>query len=236
VVSVKVSFNPAGVATSTGTMAGGQTPLLIGANQPHPMAVLLFGKRPAPLVDKRRFPKLAKALRKLKHLRGQIGELVGLGDDDGDGGVDLSQGSNASIGRDGRIRFGVELLDEREDDDDFLVAVIGHEVGHQPWSWPSFNLAGMTKKQLDAMYREEEAKADRFAGRALAELGADPESACAFLINAERFEAHKPSDYYPAEVRAEMIRDAFSRRLRALKKPKLVLPGMTGRSRGRDLR
>lgn len=231
---MKIGFNPAGIATSTGTMAGGGTPFLGGVNQPHPMAVLLFGKRPAPLADRRKHPKLAKALRKLKHLKDQIGELAGMGEDDG--GVDLAEGRNASIGRDGRIRFGLELLEETEDDDDFLVAVMGHEIGHQPWTWPTFNLAGTSKRELDAMYREEEAKADRFAGRALAELGANPDSLCNFLIAAERFEAHKPSDYYPAEVRAEIIRDAYGRRLKALQRPKLVLPGMAGRSRGRDLR
>ena len=232
---MKIGFNPAGIATSTGTtMSGGGTPFLGGVGQPHPMAVLLFGKRPAPLVDRRRYPRLTKALRKLKSLKDQIGEMAGMGEDDG--GVDLAEGRNASIGRDGRIRFGLELLEESEDDDDFLVAVVGHEIGHQPWTWPTFNLAGMTKRELDAMYREEEAKADRFAGRALAELGANPDPVCEFLVSTERFEAHKPSDYYPAEVRAEMIRDAYSRRLKALQKPKLVLPGMAGRSRGRDLR
>jgi len=231
---VKIGFNPAGIATSTGTMAGGGTPFLGGVSQPHPMAVLLFGKRPAPLADRRKHPRLAKALRKLKHLKDQIGELAGMGEEDG--GVDLAEGRNASIGRDGRIRYGRELLEETEDDDDFLVAVVGHEIGHQPWTWPTFNLAGMSKRALDAMYREEEAKADRFAGRALAELGASPDSVCNFLIAAERFEAHKPTDYYPAEVRAEIIRGAYSRRLKALQRPRLVLPGIAGRSRARDLR
>ena len=43
---MKIGFNPAGIATSTGTtMSGGGTPFLGGVGQPHPMAVLLFGKR-----------------------------------------------------------------------------------------------------------------------------------------------------------------------------------------------
>lgn len=232
---MKISFSPTSIATSTGTAMGGQTPFIGGAAQPHPMSVLLFGKRPAPLVDRRKYPRLSKAMRKLAALKGQIGEMLGKGDEDLS--MDLAQGNNASIGRDGQIRFGVELLEEKKEDDDFLVAVLGHEIGHQPWTWPNFDLSGMTKKQLDAMYREEEAKADRFAGFVLAELGADPDSICEFLISAERFEAHKPTDYYPAEVRAEIIRDAYSRRVRALKRPKLVLPGMAApRSRARDLR
>lgn len=232
---MKVSFNPSSIATSTGTGAGGQAPWIGGAAQPHPMSVLLFGKRPARLVDRRKYPRLSKALRKLASLKGQIGEMAGKGDDDLS--ADLAEGRNASIGRDGQIRFGVELLEEKKEDDDFLVAVMGHEIGHQPWSWPNRDLSRMTKKQLDAMYCEEEAKADRFAGLVLAELGADPDSICDFLIAAERFEAHKPTDYYPAEVRAEIIRGAYSKRVRALKRPRLVLPGIAApRSRARDLR
>src|SRR5207249_182559 len=111
--AVRIGLTPAGVSTgtSTGTMGGGGSPFVGGLSQPHAMAVLLFGKRPAPLADRRRHSRPAKALRKLKHLKGQIGELAGMGEErEEDGGVDLAEGNNASIGRDGRMRFGWELL------------------------------------------------------------------------------------------------------------------------------
>jgi hypothetical protein len=196
------------------------------------MAVLLFGKRPPRLVDKRRYPRLRRALRKLEAVKDQIAEVAGR--HPGELSIELCEGDNASISRGGQIAIGVELLGRHKDDDDLMVAVLGHEIGHQPWTWPNHDLSRLTRKQLDALYREEEAKADRFAGRVLADLGADPDSVCEFLLAAERFESKKPVDYYPAEVRARMIRQAFGRRKRSLRDALAYYPALAARSR--DLR
>ncbi len=110
---------------------------------------------------------------------------------------------------------------------------MGHEIGHQPWTWPEGDMGPLTKKDLDAMYREEEAKADRFAGRVLAEMGANPDAVCEFLKSAEKFEAHKPTDYYPADVRAQMIDDAYKRRHRAIESGNVSILALR---RIRDLR
>jgi hypothetical protein len=59
----------------------------------------------------------------------------------------------------------------------------------------------------------------------LAELGAKPDALCEFLLAHESFEAVKPSDYYPADVRAQMIRAAFSKRDKALQLKKRDLLG-----------
>jgi hypothetical protein len=199
---------------STYTSLGGQT-VLTPQTGMHPMSVLLFGKRPPRLVDRRKHPKLGKALRKLDYVKEQVAELVGRSGKDFS--LELCEGENASISRDGQIAFGVELLEKYEQDDDLLVAVLGHEIGHRPWTWPeSLDPRVMTKVKLDALYREEEAKADRFAGRVLAELGGRPDAICEYLLAHEAFEARKPSDYYPAEVRARIIREAFQRRSRSL--------------------
>ncbi len=55
----------------------------------------------------------------------------------------------------------------------------------------------------------------------------------AFLA-AEKFEAHKPADYYPADVRAKVIRDAFRRRVNALKEGR-ALPDARGAGEGAAL-
>jgi len=188
--------------------------------QVHPMAVLLFGKRAPRRVDKRKFPRLGKAMRKLEELKEQIAPFAGRGG--GELELELCEGENASISQQGSIYVGVELLEKKQGDDDFLVAVMGHEIGHRPWSWPGLDLSRLSKRQRQELAREEEAKADRFAGRILAELGADPESVCRYLAAAERFEAHPSAEYYPAEVRASQIRDAFRRRLRQLATPKVA--------------
>ena len=215
---------------STSTNLAGSQSTILRPPSPHPLNVLLFGKRPPKLVDRRKHPKLKKALRKLEALKEEIAMEI-LGEPEGRLSLELCEGSNASISRDGQIAFGVELLEEHQKDDDLLVAVIGHEIGHQPWTWPKGDFSRLTKAQLDAIYREEESKADRFAGRVLAELGADPTSICDFLIAAQRFEARRPTDYYPAEVRAEIIQQAFRRRRRHLEGAAAYSPALGARTR-----
>ncbi len=159
----------------------------------------------------------------------QISEIVGRSASDFS--LELCEGDNASINRQGQIAVGVELLEAFQGNDDFLVALLGHEIGHKPWSWPNHDLSSLTKKQLDELYREEEAKADRFAGKVLAELGVSPDAICEFLIERETFEGRTPSDYYPAPMRAEIIREAFRRRTQMLKSGAAVFGGAPSRSR-----
>jgi hypothetical protein len=176
--------------------------------------VVLFGKTPARLVDPRRFPHLKKAMRKLGMAKDQLADLLGVSE--GTFSVALAEGENASINRDGQIAFGAGLLEQHERSDALLVAVLAHEIGHQPWRWPKGDLSHLTRKALDFMSREEEARADRFAGRALADLAVSPDPICEFLLAHGKFEKHPPADYYPAEQRVEMLQAAFVKRRKAL--------------------
>ncbi len=220
-----------GPGLQTHTTLAGQTPFQPSPIAAHPMAVLLFGKRPPRRLDARRYPGLKRALRKMRAIAGEVAELVGRSDEDFP--LSLCEGENAAISRDGELFIGAELLEEHERDSDLLLGILGHEIGHRPWTWPT-SLGRLTRAQLDALYREEEAKADRFAGRVLAELGGDPGSICDFLRSRASFEARKATDYYPPEVRVKMIRDAYARRLRTLRAGGKILGGSP--SRGRELR
>ncbi len=194
-----------------------------------PLGQLLFGKAPPKLVDRRRYPSLKKALKKLDLSKQQIAEALGAPEEFFS--IELAEGSNASINRQGQIAFGLELLEEHQKDDELLVAVLAHEIGHAPWTWPSGDLGRLTKKQIDQIYREEEAKADRFAGKALAELGLSPDAICEFLLKAAKFEKHPPSDYYPAKDRAALIRQTFSKRKRVLENVAHLSPRVLQRMR-----
>lgn len=213
-------------SAQSGTRSPLQHPSLA---QPHPIAVLLFGKQPVRRLDRRKFPRLAKGMRKLELARDQISEILGV--PSGTFEIDLAEGGNASISRDGRIAFGIELLEQHQDDPDVLVGVLGHEIGHQPWTWPRGNLAGLKTAQLQQLYRQEEAKADRFAGRVLAELEMDPEPLCRLLLGDGRFEQGHSLEYEPPEVRVRMIREAFQRRRRALEAGRRWNPALAARAR-----
>jgi hypothetical protein len=222
-----MKINPTGIA-STQTSLSGQPGQVRSSTAAATMQVLLFGKRPPKLVDKRKYPKLKKTLAKLGYIKDQIAEM--LGRSGGDFSLELCEGENACINQDGQIAVGVDLLEKHQDDDDVLVAIMGHEMGHQPWTWPKTDVSRMTRTQINSLCREEEAKADRFAGRVLAALDADPQAICLFLTAAEAFEDHKPQDYYPADVRASMIKAAFQRRTRMRKAGRAVFGGVATRA------
>jgi Zn-dependent protease with chaperone function len=222
-----LKVQPTGVST-TQTSLSGQPPIIRPSTTAEAMQVLIFGKRPPKLVDKRKYPKLKKGLKRLANMKDEIAEILGRSPEDFT--LELCEGNNACINRDGQIAVGVDLLGEHQEDDDLLVAVMGHEMGHQPWTWPNGNVAGLTRAQLNHLCREEEAKADRFAGRVLAALDASPERICQFLKAAEGFEQHKSQDYYAADIRAAMIEEAFAKRIRRAQAGRAVFGGTATRA------
>lgn len=222
-----MKISSGGVSTSTSAQTGGSP--FIARPDAGPLGQLLFGKRPPKLVDKRRYPSLKKGMKKLDLSKQQIAEALGA--PEGFFNIELCEGSNASINRQGQIAFGVELLNQHQKEDELLVAVLAHEIGHQPWQWPDGDMGRLTKKQIDGIYREEEAKADRFAGKALAELGLSPDAICDFLASLAKFETHPPSDYYPVEERNRMIRESFNRRRRVLQGVQHLSPRVLQRMR-----
>ncbi len=209
---MKISTQAPSTSLSTSMGQSASMPKSIGGQQS--IDVVLFGKKPARLVDPRRFPHLRKAMRKLGMAKDQLADVLGVSENTFT--VALAEGENASINRDGQIAFGFGLLEKHERDDALLVAVMAHEIGHQPWKWPKGDMSHLTKKAIDSISREEEARADRFAGRALADLAVSPDPICDFLLAHGKFEKHPPADYYPAEERVQMIQAAFIKRRRAL--------------------
>ncbi len=207
---MKISSQALSTSVSTGQQSS--MPRISGA--PQSIDIVLFGKRPPRLVDPRRFPHLKKAMRKLGMAKDQLADVLGVTENTFS--LALAEGENACINRDGQIAFGYQLLEKHEYDDALLVAVMAHEIGHQPWKWPKGDLSHLTKKAIDSISREEEARADRFAGKALADLAVSPDPICDFLLRHGKFEKHPPADYYPAEMRVEMIQAAFSKRRKAL--------------------
>jgi hypothetical protein len=214
-------------STSTSTQTGA-SPFIVRPDAGQ-MAAVLFGKRPPRLLDRKRHPRLRRALKKLDATADQIAEALGAPEEYFS--IELAEGSNASINRQGQIAIGLELLEEHENDNDFLVGVLAHEIGHQPWTWPEGDLGHLTKKALDELYKKEEAKADRFCGKALADLGQSPESIVKFLLKLAKFEKHPPSDYYPAKERAELILQTFARRKSLLDRVEHLSPRVAQRRR-----
>lgn len=210
---MKISVQARSTSTSTSTGRSASLPRSVG-QPPQSLDVVLFGKRAPRLVDPRRYPHLKKAMRKLAMAKDQLADVLGVSENTFC--LALAEGDNASINRDGQIAFGFELLEKHERDDALLVAVMAHEIGHQPWKWPKGDLSHLTKKAIDLISREEEARADRFAGRALADLAVSIDPICDFLLAHGRFEKHPPADYYPAQERVSMIQVAFAKRRRAL--------------------
>ena len=221
-----------GAGLQISTSLGGQLPFVPVQTTAHPMSVLLFGKRPPRRVDARRYPSLKKALRKLRAIAGQVAELVGRDEDDFP--VALCEGDNAAISQDSELFVGVDLLQGHERDSDLLLGIAGHEVGHRPWTWDRNAARGLNRAQLNQLYCEEEAKADRAAGRFLADLGASPDPLCAFLEAHETFEGRQSPEYYPVPIRIRMIREAYARRMRERRLRRNIM-GISGRE-SRDLR
>ena len=229
--------NATGVGDSpliqTNTSTAGQATQHLPQNvQIHPMSVLLFGRRPPNKLDRKKRPRLGKAMRKLDDVKDQICDLMR--QPGGEIELELAEGNNACITEDGELLIGEELLERHQDNDDLLVAILGHEIGHQPWNWKNLNLEGMTRARIAEVYRQEEARADYFAGLALAELGAKPDALCKFLLSRERFEAKtQSSEYYPADVRASILNTAYAKRRRIVVGGPMVAGIMV---RPRDLR
>jgi hypothetical protein len=185
------------------------------------MAVLLFGKRPPKLVNRRNYPGLAKSLRKLEQMKDEISELSGRPASYFS--LELCEGDTACISGQGTIALGLDLLAEHRNNDDLMLAILGHEIGHRPWTWPRFDLSKLKRSERNALYRQEEAKADRFAGVALAELGANPGPICEFFLKQALFEDIPPTEYDPAAVRAANILKAYETRAAMLKAGRSVL-------------
>ena len=168
----------------------------------------LFGRAKPPVLDPAQFPHLAAQLALLGRYKGKLAAMAG--DDERDYEVVLADGTIAMIDEAGTIFVGAGFLAACKDSPDILVGVLAHEIGHRPKRWKEYTVRRqLSREELEMLCRHEETRADIFAGKALAEMGMSWEPLADFLRSIE--EGPHP-DYFPAEVRAEVLRDAHEGR------------------------
>ncbi len=178
----------------------------------------LFGRQHPPILDADQFPELAAMIAMLNRFRKKLAVMAG--DDEDDYVVVLADGPLAMIDELGTIYFGAGFLLQCKDVPEILVGALAHEIGHRPKRWIEYKVRKkLSVEEMHALCRHEETRADIFAGKGLAELGVDCEPICKYLIH----HANNPHpEYHPAEVRADIIRDAHrSRAYRVSNRAKL---------------
>src|SRR5690606_2207996 len=131
-------------------------------------------------------------------------------------------GTIAMIDEDGRIYVGAGFLAACAEQPEVLVGVLGHEIGHRPKRWREYKTRRqLSREELEMLCRHEETRADIFAGKALAEMDMACEPLVAFLQSVQD-EPHP--EYFPAEVRAAVIRDAHAGRAYRAKARRTLFP------------
>ena len=168
----------------------------------------LFGKPKPPVLDPAKFPHLAEQMKTLHKFRKKLATMAGDEEDDYD--LCLADGTIAMIDEDGLIYIGAGFLESCKDHEEVLVGVLAHEIGHRPKRWHEYqSRQTLTQQDIQALCREEETRADIFAGKALAEMNLSCEPLVEFLRKIQQ----KPHpEYFDAKTRGEVIRDAHSGR------------------------
>lgn len=170
----------------------------------------LFGRPKPPVLDPANFPELAAAIAGLNKYKKKFALLAG--DDESEYTIVLADGTIAAIDDAGIIYIGADFLAAHLGKPEVILGALAHEIGHRPKRWKNYKTRRqMSKEELDALCREEETRADIFAGKALAELELPCEPLTEFLVRIEDKSKPHP-DYFPAVVRAEVIREAHAGR------------------------
>lgn len=169
---------------------------------------VLFGGAKPVILDPAMFPHIAAQLMMLKKFRRKITSMIGDSEDEYP--MVLADGTIAMIDSEGRIYMGARFLEEQSDEPGVLVGALAHEIGHRPKRWGQYRVEReLSKDEMQAICREEEAKADAFAGTALAEMNLSPEPIVEFL---REIQAKPHPEYFPVEVRADIIKEAHKGR------------------------
>ena len=182
---------------------------------------VLFGRLKPAVLDPALFPMIAEQLKLLRKYKKKLAVMAG--DEEGDYDIQLCEGTVAMIDEEGTIFVGRGFLQACKDHDEVLVGVLAHEVGHRPKRWNQYETRRqLTYDELKMLCRHEETRADIFAGKALAEMGMDAEPLCEFL---QAVEDGPHPEYFPAEVRGEVIRDAHAGRTYRADNRRKMFPG-----------
>jgi len=217
VVGAGVNLNTTSFGSSLGRAGQSQQ-----VGKPVPLGQVLFGKVKPKKLDARDYPHLKKQLKKAKAMKRKLAFLAG--DDDDEYEIELADHELAMIDDKGTIYLGAEFLERYGDDDEVLAGVLGHEVGHRPKTWPKVPAdVRLTVAERQQLAREEEGKADWFAGRALAELGYAPDQICRLLKHLDG-RGNPSKEYYHVNTRIEIIREAFGSQQRRRKTLKSMFP------------
>jgi predicted Zn-dependent protease len=183
----------------------------------------LFGRVAPRQLNSADFPDLAALLRLLDKHRRKLVQMHG--DADEDYRIVLADDTIAMIDKDGTIYMGAAFLSAFQNEVEVLVGVLAHEIGHRPkrWTEPQYQVhQELTREDMEAICREEETRADIFAGKGLAELGYSCEPVIEFI---KRVQKRPHPEYFPAEVRAEVIRDAHAGRTYRSNQRRKLFPG-----------
>jgi hypothetical protein len=169
---------------------------------------VLFGGQKPVILDPAMFPHIVAQMMLLKKFRRKITSMIGDSEDEYP--MVLADGTIAMIDSEGRIYMGARFLEEQSDEPGVLVGALAHEIGHRPKRWGQYRVEReLSKDEMQAICREEEAKADAFAGTALAEMNLSPEPIVEFL---QEIQAKPHPEYFSVEIRADIIRDAHKNR------------------------
>ncbi len=164
----------------------------------------LFGKPKPPIVEPKD-AEMAALLGRLTSFKDRIARLAG--DTPSEYRLTLAQGTIAMIDQSGLIYVGDAFLENYGHSWDVLVGVLAHEIGHRPKRWREYHKEiPQDKEAAEKLCRLEETRADYFSGRALAEFGFDCEPLVRFLLHIS--DTPHP-EYFPADMRAEVIREGF---------------------------
>lgn len=190
----------------------------------------LFGRPKPQALDPD--PETAPLLARLQGYRKKLARMVG--DEEDEYSLQLAAGTIASIDANGVIYIGRSFLLTYAELLDLQVGALAHEIGHRPKRWEAYRTERpLSREEAEELCRLEETRADYFAGYALAQLKMRYEPMCQFLA---AIEEHPHPEYFPAELRADTIKEAFLAGQRKIKNMKKFFPELARmRSAGGDL-
>lgn len=184
------------------------------------MVDALFRRTRPRSLNEKDFPELAELLAMLRRYAMKLAVMAGDAEDDYR--ITLAESGIAMIDEHGEICFGADFLLHHQEEQELLIGVLAHEIGHRPKRWAEYKVRKqLGVEEMQTLCRHEETRADIFSGKGLAELQLSCEALCAYLLD---HAASPHPEYHPAEVRAEVIRDAHAGRAYRVENRRKLFP------------